>query len=875
MSENKEKQRLLRIVLTRAAERKIKEAKSTSLEVIQNLEELDSIKLFYHKTQKNKEEDDYGKIALPFCGGQRTLLLTPDEKGGKYFVAVDFWSDRIVDIDSPDHYSPPSDVRCQLDDSKDDGISCDHEQIFDEVIKLKIWRPFQSSGIEEKKWEKYFELCEKTLAKKFDAFVISDIGGNGQHIEAQLEGGNSIRGGKDLIFSKGMSKIVPQNTKDCKRLGKVKSITKTTINIDLDKEFKEFLKNFRCEVQGHVIADICRCHGDEVRFLSAEKFKELNNNDCQEEDFNYAKGLAFRAEACKRGMQVYVNKDKIWPLKLHCAPDLGSDRYQLGVMKDCFYEVKKKPIWDVLSGKRVTDMPDAECCVQFHNSRLNERQKEAVKGALGTREQGVFLIWGPPGTGKTEVITEITRHESAAGKKTLIASQTNLAVDNALARLYGVGSACPIRLARLGYELEGEDMQKVPFQDSTPRFYLERLQRQIEEKLNGRHEKELQQQRSNFLNDVKRAIKKIKKENKKSEVELREFKQFAKLYKEKINVVGATLMECGRREYSYKDGKRKDGKRSVLSYANANEFDTVIIDEVSKATPPDLFIPIVSGKRIILVGDHKQLPPMLTILSDDNGSGDVRLIEELAEEVKIDPKELDPDNTIFERLWQRHEEGCPSATAKLTRQYRMHKKIQGLIEQFYKDIGSEGTLICGLTDEELKELEIRDHFFKPVIWIGTRQRSIEEKEGTSFYNRDEIKKVGKLLDRLAKIGDKNMSVGVITFYGAQLARLRREYDKRKSDFGKGKLIFGTVDRFQGRECDVVICSLVRNNENKRGNIGFTSKPNRINVAFSRARKALIILGSKQQFVDRVKDEHAKNIYGSIYGKCYHPEPEEL
>ena len=166
----------------------------------------------------------------------------------------------------------------------------------------------------------------------------------------------------------------------------------------------------------------------------------------------------------------------------------------------------------------------------------------------------------------------------------------------------------------------------------------------------------------------------------------------------------------------------------------------------------------------------------------------------------------------------------------------------------------------------------------PAIWVNT-QRGVREESfmGTSFYNMDEVDKVGMLLDKLAAIEDKeylkSLSVGVITFYKAQLSMLKKEYSERESEFGEGKLVFGTVDSFQGRECDIVICSLVRNNKN--GNIGFAIKPNRINVAFSRARKALVILGSENLFAHEARDERAKDIYRNISEKCYRPQPEEL
>ena len=571
----------------------------------------------------------------------------------------------------------------------------------------------------------------------------------------------------------------------------------------------------------------------------------------QEVDFYVHNEPAFKATVVKQvniGEIFYIDKTTIQPLTLHCSIDYFSEEYQVNIMKRCFNKVKDMQIWEILSGERVAKLPQ-QIDIKFDNPKLNEEQKKAIEGALGAPE--MFLIWGPPGTGKTEVIKEIAKQETLRGNKTLITSQANLAVDNALARLHETDSAYSFRIAKDGYELEGTDKAKVPFQNTSPRFYLDFLENQVKAAEENTFNKY-------FLRDIEKAKKSIDKKNK-SDAEIREFGQFAELYRKKINVVGATLMECG---------KNYQKTNKLLNTVGIEKFDTVIIDEVSKATPPELFIPIPLGKKLILVGDHKQLPPVFKMLS-----GDDKPLEQWAEDVGIDKFELDVENTIFERLWNRHINEASAARSLLTQQYRMHPDIQKLIEPFYED--SEGTLKCGLLPEDIDKLKIEHSFFStPTIWIGTQNSSKEKQQGTSFYNDDEIEKTGVLLKKLANLNDKNLSVGVITFYGAQLRELRNQYRQQyESKFGEGKLIFGTVDRFQGRECDVIICSLVRNNKHR--NIGFASKVNRINVAFSRARKVLIILGCKEQFAYELKNKQAQKKYKYIYDNCHKPKPKEL
>jgi superfamily I DNA and/or RNA helicase len=558
--------------------------------------------------------------------------------------------------------------------------------------------------------------------------------------------------------------------------------------------------------------------------------------------------------------KVEIEQNSIQLMKLNISVDFISDSYQIKVMQRGLDEVKKMPVWQVLSGERVAKLPEKADIKFAPDSRLNEEQEQAVKGALGAPE--LFLIWGPPGTGKTEVIQEIAKQEALLGHKTLISSQSNLAVDNALARLDGLPGVYPFRIAREGYEMEGEDNDKVPFIGTSGLFFLKELVSKLE----------TQKSKSKLQDEFLKRLKKAEKthiKTRKSDNELREFKQHSELYRKNINVVGATLMETGKTEGSHKNKKNK-----LCNTTGIKKFDTVIIDEVSKATPPELFIPLSLGGRIILVGDHKQLPPMFK----DVSSEDDRTQTEWAEEAGVDESELDVDSTIFERLWDRHKDEANSVRAMLTKQYRMHPKIQALIEPFYTD--SEGSLSFGFGEKNKKAIEnltLNNIDFcknRPTMWIKTANKSWEEKVGTSFKNENEIENVGKLLKKLAKANDKQLSVGVITFYGAQLQELRAQYyGQYKGKFGDGKLIFGTVDRFQGRECDVIICSLVRNNEHRQ--IGFASKINRINVAFSRARKVLIILGSDKQFCYEGKNKEAKSTYKTIYDKCDKPQPKEL
>uniref|UniRef100_A0A2B4S1S9 Uncharacterized AAA domain-containing protein ycf46 n=1 Tax=Stylophora pistillata TaxID=50429 RepID=A0A2B4S1S9_STYPI len=486
---------------------------------------------------------------------------------------------------------------------------------------------------------------------------------------------------------------------------------------------------------------------DEACFLAYNEKKEDNNINAQnlidalenivplsitmkETIENLRKWADKRCRKASDAEPPEIRNDKDTPT-LKQEINFISEQYQLRVMNDSFRQLKKMPLWKALSGDRVAKSPK-EQEIELENNRLNEEQKKAVVGALNAPE--LFLIWGPPGTGKTEVIKEIAKQEGKRGNKTLICSQANLAVDNALARLYGEKNIFPYRIARKEYDLEGEDIVKIPFRDSVPRFSVELLEEQLEKSVkNNEEDEDVKKLRSQFLNRLQKVKNRMKKfgskKNNPSDTEMRESKQFIESYRNKINVVGTTLMEAGK--------KVEGGKIKIYQETEIKKFDTVIIDEVSKATPPELFIPICLGKKVILVGDFKQLPPMFKILS-----GDEKTQEEWAKEANIDETELDTDNTIFERLWDRHIGDSAGVKAMLSKQYRMHPHIESIIQPFYTD--SEGSLSCGLNEQEIKNLEFKENdFLKPTVWIGTRSGDVgkEKREGTSFINRDEIEKV--------------------------------------------------------------------------------------------------------------------------------------
>jgi len=519
------------------------------------------------------------------------------------------------------------------------------------------------------------------------------------------------------------------------------------------------------------------------------------------------------------------------PKKLILRVSYFRDQFQLKTLKRGLEQIEKHPLKAYLFGdKKIEKIDDSRVEnleIEYLSKVLNEKQKEAIKKAL--LSQDIFMIQGPPGTGKTEVISEIAYQEAIRGKKVLITSQANMAVDNAITRL-NHPSLYPVRIIRKDYE--PEDGEMLPIEANISSFYQDRIISNLSKEVET-NETEFSQIQRDFLEELR--------DEESPDIE-EEKNYLKKYYLENVNIYGATLFETGK--YSFKD----------------KEFDVVIVDEVSKAMPPELVLPILKAKKLILVGDHKQLPPIVKDVS----------LEDLANETGISLASLDFETTVFEKLISNN----PDSFVMLNTQYRMHPHIQKAINQFYVDKDGNGGLECGLDNPDVEKChQLQDEVFKHkhLIWLKTKGSDREQKDGTSFKNQSEIDGVEKTLDLLNKAYNKSdnyPSVGVITFYGKQLGELTRiekrgfwNLPQEKRNYPNLDLRFGTVDRFQGQEKDIIIVSLVRNN--KEHNIGFAKKPNRVNVAFSRAKKLLIIVGNVDNFTFG-RDEKSSKMYREIF-----------
>ncbi|MBS3817639.1 MAG: IGHMBP2 family helicase, partial [Candidatus Thermoplasmatota archaeon] len=251
------------------------------------------------------------------------------------------------------------------------------------------------------------------------------------------------------------------------------------------------------------------------------------------------------------------------------------------------------------------------------------------------------------------------------------------------------------------------------------------------------------------------------------------------------------------------------------------EFDLCVIDEATQSTEPSCLIPAVKSDKLIMAGDHKQLPP--TILNKE-------------------AKEEGLSETMFERLIALFGDDIKTL---LRVQYRMHEKIMRFSdEQFY-----QGRVVA---DESVREHTLSDIIGEgrsgkfaevldpnePLILLDTDHQMPERSKpgSTSKENPGEALLAKEISQRFLKMGLEPRDIGIITPYDDQTDLIERKIEKEEIEVD-------TVDGFQGREKEVIILSLTRSND--RDNIGFLKDLRRLNVSITRAKRKLVVLGDTE------------------------------
>ena len=422
---------------------------------------------------------------------------------------------------------------------------------------------------------------------------------------------------------------------------------------------------------------------------------------------------------------------------------------------------------------------------------LNPSQEHAVNEVL--RAKDVHVLHGPPGTGKTTTLVEAINETLMRETQVLVCAQSNTAVDWISEKLVD----CGIPVLRLGNPTRVNDKMlsftyEHRFADHPDYPKLWQVRRNIREMRRRRRESgEHFHQKLNRLKELA--------------VEL-EVRINADIFGQ-VRVIASTLVGAG--------NKLLDGKR----------FSTLFIDEAAQALEAACWIPIRRASRVILAGDHCQLPPTVKSLEALKGG-------------------------LGKTLMERIVENKPECVSLLEVQYRMNDEIM----QFSSDYFYHGKMRSA---PEVAHRLIHEGD-APILWFDTSEIELGEDEKDNFkeqfvgetfgrVNKGEADLTISLLQiyfqRIGKqrILDDRIDVGIISPYRAQVQYLKRLIKKRTFFKPFRHLIsVNTVDGFQGQERDVILISLVRAND--KGQIGFLRDLRRMNVAMTRARMKLFILG---------------------------------
>lgn len=485
------------------------------------------------------------------------------------------------------------------------------------------------------------------------------------------------------------------------------------------------------------------------------------------------------------------------------------------------------------------DLIDVE---KFFNDELDANQKEAVVKSLSLNNGcEVLVLQGPPGTGKTTTITEIVTQilKTRPNEKVLIASQSNQAVDNVLEKICKIED----KILRIGND--PKKMSKIA-QNYTPDKVLNKIIKDNIQRIDNHHvsnkNSEIQKQMQNLQKDFREKLQHITSKMGNSGVSTEKNKEadLATLFTRNIRFIFGTLL-------------------GISSWKNFREmyFDTLIVDEAGRATLSELLVPCIKAKKLILVGDHKQLAPVIDddVLKkiDDKNEAKTSFFQRLFERVEyVEREEMDA-----------HIEnpGRKNLIHTLEYNYRSERRICDLYSNAFYD----GKLKT--TDELNAKKKHSLPFNSSVIWYdtGKLQDKEDQQKGTGKINNCNARIIERVLHQLTNemsSNSINYDIGIITPYKAQMELLRSKLAIKKN-FDGYKIDIGTVDSFQGSDRDIIIYDCVRSGKLKqKAKIDFIAEEKRLNVSLSRAKLLLIIVGD-MDFLHQAQVSDKNNPFKNI------------
>ncbi len=479
-----------------------------------------------------------------------------------------------------------------------------------------------------------------------------------------------------------------------------------------------------------------------------------------------------------------------WPQGEHFRLDLSADevsRKRQAVALSAATQARGRvgQLRDVLLGEREPRFHPSALAAE--PSGLNAAQQAAIEHALAA--QDLAIIHGPPGTGKTTTVVELVRQAVGRGLKVLACAPSNTAVDNLLERMVRVG----LKVVRIGHPARVHEI----LQDHT-------LDAQVENDPAMKHVRGLLREAEQTQREAERfrRAKPLPGQKRELRQEAKQLRDDARRLERQIvqAILDRADVICATTTFDPESlGERR--------------FDLVVIDEACQSTEPGCWPAILRADRVVLAGDHRQLPPTLLSVQAAREGFAISLMERLV-------------NTYGDLV-----------TRQLTVQYRMHTSImQFSSKTFYEQSLQADASVASHLLEGLPSVSSNPFTATPIHWIdtaGADWREEQEPDGESRLNPQEGRLVLRYIDALVKAGVLPTDIAVIAPYAAQVRWLKRH---SKVDCVE----IDSVDGFQGREKEAVIITLVRSNQN--GEIGFLGDTRRMNVALTRARRRLIVIG---------------------------------
>jgi len=462
---------------------------------------------------------------------------------------------------------------------------------------------------------------------------------------------------------------------------------------------------------------------------------------------------------------------------------------------------------DVLLGAQPARFREPQADDLFYPSALNDSQLAAVRHVVTA--QDVAIIHGPPGTGKTTTLVQAILETIRRERRVLVCAPSNTAVDLLTEKLAERG----VNVIRLGNPSRVSELLLKHTLDAGVMAHASYAKMHAMRQTAEQHRETASERVRNFGFEERQRRQWLREEARTLRQAADDLERFmTEDVLESVQVITCTLVGASNRAIRHLG------------------FETVFIDEAAQALEPGCWIPIAKGQRLVLAGDHHQLPP--TVKSEKAAREGLR-------------------ETLFEKCIQRQ----PNTARMLKVQYRMHAHIMGFSSQ--KFYGGQLVAHASVRHADLAAYDPRfdDPRFAPdlpVEFIDTAGCGYQElaiPESRSTANPEEAHLLLERLAQLLVLGEptaadqRPLTIGVIAPYRAQINYLKDAIEDSpvlNDLLLQRRLSVGTVDSFQGQERDIIAITLTRSNP--QGEIGFLSDIRRMNVGMTRARRKLLLVG---------------------------------